>query len=152
MAGRQPKRDDEARQGVFLVFLLGIGALVLGLGMHWLWKNYSTDAKAEDAQVRYLSLGEHTMATGNRSLLMQVSIEYVGRETEQTLARSLPLIKGQVTRRLSQMQEKDLRKLQTPKGKQQLASDILAMIQDSLPDEASRNVKEVLYEKFLMGE
>ena len=134
------------------MLLLVFGSLAAGITMHWLWNQNSQDKKAADKQVRYISLGEHSLARGERSVTMQVSLEFVGTETERTLVRLLPLIKGQVTRRLSRMEEKDLRKLQTLQGKQELAKDILGQIRDKLPDEDAPNVREILYERFLMGE
>jgi flagellar basal body-associated protein FliL len=152
MAAKPKKPDNETRNGVFLVVGLIISAMVVGGAMHYFWQRYASPQKPKPVESRYLSLGEQAMGIGNHSILIQFSVEYVGTDTEESLKRVMPKLKSQVTNRMSQIQTSDLGKLRTPQGKKELANDMRTLVRDTLPEEDAKNVKGVLYEKFLIGE
>lgn len=152
MARPPQKTDKEASKGVLLVVLIAMGAMVVGAAMHLFWQRYANPQQPKEPDALYLSLGEQAMGIGNHSILIQFTVEYVGRDTEDALRKALPVLKSQVTNRMAQIQTSDLRKLRTPQGKRELADDMRALVQGSLPDKDAENVKGVLYEKFLIGD
>lgn len=152
MAAKQKKHDAETSKGVILVVGLIVGAMVLGAAIHFFLQFYADPKKPKAPPTQYLSLGEQAMGIGNHSVLIQFTVEYVGRDTEESLKKALPVLKSQVVNRMAQIQTSDLKKLRTPQGKKELAEDMKILVRDSLPDENAGNVKGVLYEKFLIGD
>lgn len=152
MATKQDKQDTETRKGVAIVIGLVVGAMIIGAAIHYFWQRYGETEKPKAVETQYLSLGEQAIGIGNHSVLIKFTVEYVGRDTEEALKKALPALKNQVTNRMSQIQASDLRKLRTSQGKQELAEDMKVLVRDSLPDEDAKNVKGVLYEKFLIGD
>ena len=79
------------------------------------------------------------MTLGKRKMEIKFILEYVDQNTEESLKKALPLLKGLVTKRISRLHSSDLHKLQTPQGKQELANDVLALIRDVLPGQEAKN-------------
>ncbi|MGE5491248.1 MAG: flagellar basal body-associated protein FliL [Actinomycetota bacterium] len=152
MATKQTQADADTRKGVMLVVALVVGAMVVGAAIHYFWQRYAGPQKPRPVESRYLSLGEQAMGIGNHSILIHFTLEYVGSDTEESLKKVMPKLKSQVTNRMSQIQTSDLGKLRTPQGKKELANDMRTLVRDALPEEDAKNVKGVLYEKFLIGE
>lgn len=145
-------QETEARKGALLGVFIIIGMMAVGVATHFFWQHYSKQKKVADRQPQYLTLGDQTLQVGESSMLVKFTIEYVGGETGKALAKALPAVKGQVTKRMVQIQDDELQKLRSIQGKRELAEDVLVLVREALPGKASRNVKEILYEKFLIGE
>jgi flagellar basal body-associated protein FliL len=151
MVRKQASQDKELRKGIALVAAIVTGALAIGAVTHYFWQD-DRPKKIKEPATRYLSLGEQAIGIGHHSVLIQFSVEYEGRGTEDSLKKVMPSLKHQVLNRMAQIKTSDLKKLRTPQGKQELAEDMRVLVQEKLPPEDARNIKGVLYEKFLIGD
>lgn len=145
------KMDKDTRWDLILAAFF-IGGLAVGGAAYYIWKPDDRGARQEAKQSRYLTLGEHRLAIGDRSMLVQLSIEYIGSDTGKSLAETLPRLKNEVGNLLSGLTSSDLTRLRTLQGKKALAGKVLELVRGLLPDEDAGNVKGILYEKFLIGD
>lgn len=148
MAKTKAKLDKDTRWGMILAMLFA-GILIGGAAIYYIWQPNAKAEKAEARQSHYLTLGEQRLAIGSNSLLLQMSVEYVGSETGEALTEAQPRLKDQV---LKVLYTSDVPQLRTTQGKKALAGKVLKAVRDALPDEHAGSVKEILYEKFLIGE